>query len=55
MMFAPVVDCGRIAGYSEVKISFGRVGQLDEPVALQRPLRVREAISSTMTNRRGTV
>ena len=40
----------------EVIVSFGRVGQIDDPAALQRPLRVREAISSTkfeVTNRPG--
>ncbi len=42
----------------EVIVSCGRVRRLDDPVALQRPLRVREAISSTkfeVTNRPGTV
>jgi hypothetical protein len=49
---------GRITGNPEVIVSFGRVGRLDDPVALQRPLRVPEAISSTkfeVTNRPGTV
>ena len=37
-------------------VPFGRDGQLDDPMALQHPLRVREAISSTkfeVTNRPG--
>lgn len=48
----------RVTGNPEVIVSFGRAGRLDDPVALQRALRVREAISSTkfeVTNRPGTV
>jgi len=39
-------------------VSFVPVGQLDDPVGLQRSLRVREAIYSAkfeVTNRRGAV
>jgi hypothetical protein len=47
-----------LTGNPEVIVSFGRFGRLDDPAALQRPLRAREAIGSAkieVTNRPGAV